>query len=81
LDPLQRIIGPADELRHDEPATFGSDDAWVGYLLVDDVIDLKPERRELITGSGAELAHKGLEVDFSREAFTPGTELFNRVVD
>jgi hypothetical protein len=79
--PLQRIIGPADELSHHEPATFGTDDAWVGYLLVDDVIDLKPEHRKLIMGSGAELARKGLQVDFSREAFTPGTELFKRVVD
>jgi hypothetical protein len=23
--PLQRIIGPADELSHDQPATFGTD--------------------------------------------------------
>ncbi|QDW28613.1 hypothetical protein FFF93_001545 [Arthrobacter sp. KBS0702] len=50
--PLQRVIRPADELSHDEPATFGTDDAWGGYLLVDDVIDLKPEHRDLIMGSG-----------------------------
>jgi hypothetical protein len=43
--------------------------------------NLKPEHRELIMGGGAELARKGLQVDFSREAFTPGTELFKRVVD
>jgi hypothetical protein len=79
--PLKHIIGPADKLSHDEPAMFGTDDAWVAYLLVDDVIDLKPAHRELIMGSGAELARKGLEVDFSREAFIPGTKLFNRVVD
>lgn len=79
--PLKRVIGPADELSHDEPATFGTDEAWVGYLLVDDVIDLKPAHRKLIMDSGAQLARKGLQVDFSREAFTPGAELFKRVVN
>lgn len=79
--PLQYVIGPADELSHEEAATFGADEAWVGYLLVDDVIDLKPAHRELIMGSGAELARKGLLVNFSREAFIPGTKLFERVVD
>lgn len=79
--PLQRVIGPADELSHEEAAIFGTDEAWVGYLLVDDVIDLKSEHRKLVMGSGADLARKGLQVGFNKEAFTPDTELFKRVVD
>lgn len=79
--PIQRVIGPADELSHEEATTFGTEAAWVGYLLVDDTIDLNSDDQELIMKSGASLARKGLQVDFSNEAFTPGTELFTRVVE
>lgn len=79
--PIQRVIGPADELSYEQAARFGTDEAWVGYLLVEDIIDLKSEHRKLIMDSGADLARKGLQLNFSNEAFTQGIKLFNRVVD
>lgn len=78
--PIPYVIGPAEELSHEEAKRFGTDQAWVGYLLVDDSIQVEAEHRKLIMDSGAVLARKGLQLDFSFDVLTTNTKLFERAV-